>query len=101
MRPIAKVIFFAAIVPFFMFGGDVEPAEAQTLKKSIEVSGWIPYWRKATGTQEALLHLDAFTELNPFGYTVRSNGTLADTAKLDEEPWTTLIAEERKKKIRP
>ncbi|MDP3958399.1 MAG: glycosyl hydrolase family 18 protein [bacterium] len=73
---------------------------AKPLKSQLEVSGWIPYWRKATGTAEALAHLDAFTELNPFGYTVKKDGTLADTAELTEEPWTTLIAEARKKKVR-
>ena len=67
---------------------------------SLEVSGWIPYWRKATGTEEALAHLDAFKEINPFGYTVKRDGTLADTAKMDEEPWTTLITLAKERKIR-
>lgn len=67
---------------------------------SFEVSGWIPYWRSATGTQEALLHLDKLTEINPFGYTVKTTGQLVDTAKLDEEPWLTLFAAARAKKIK-
>lgn len=103
MKTVLKISMLALAVPFlFSVGpeGAVTRAEAQTLKKKVEVSGWIPYWRKATGTQEALAHLDAFTELNPFGYTVKSDGTLADTAKLTEEPWTALFAEARKKKIR-
>ena len=82
----------------------VSAAQKIAVKKSVvaplEISGWIPYWRKATGTAEALAHLDAFTEINPFGYTMKNNGTLADTAKMDEEPWTTLITEAKKKKIR-
>jgi len=101
MHYLKKALIIAVALPLLsVFPADANEAEAQTLKKSLEVSGWIPYWRKATGTQEALLHLDAFTELNPFGYTVKSDGTLADIAKLDEEPWTTLFAEARKKKIR-
>ena len=90
------------IALFFMFLPF--DADAATLKPApipkLEVSGWIPYWRSATGTADALLHIDAFTEINPFGYTVKNDGTLADTAKMDEEPWTTLIAEARKRKIR-
>lgn len=74
---------------------------SQNLKTSLlEVSGWIPYWRKATGTKEALAHLDIFTELNPFGYIMKTDGTLNDTAKMDEEPWATLIKEAKVKKIR-
>ncbi len=86
------------------FEADAATAKSAVVKKPavspLEVSGWIPYWRKATGTAEALAHMDAFTEINPFGYTMKNNGTLADTAKMDEEPWTTLIAEAKKKKIR-
>ena len=67
---------------------------------ALEVSGWIPYWRTATGTAEALVHLDAFTEINPFGYTVRTNGTLFDALGVDDMPWQTLIAAARAKKVR-
>ena len=67
---------------------------------ALEISGWIPYWRKATGTAEALAHMDAFKEINPFGYTVKDDGTLSDLMKIDEEPWTTLITEAKKKKVR-
>ncbi|MDP3784783.1 MAG: glycosyl hydrolase family 18 protein [bacterium] len=66
----------------------------------LEISGWIPYWRKATGTAEAISRLDTFKEINPFGYSVKNNGTLADTAKLDEEPWVSLIVAARAKKVR-
>ena len=33
---------------------------------SFEISGWIPYWRSATGTADVLPHLDLITEVNPF-----------------------------------
>lgn len=67
---------------------------------SFEVSGWIPYWRTATGTADALQHLDAFTEINPFVYTIKSDGTLVDNGKLDQEPWVSFIAAAKAKKIR-
>lgn len=66
----------------------------------LEVSGWLPYWRAATSTADALVHLDSFTEINPFAYSVRSDGTLADTMKIDEGPWPALIAAAKAKKVR-
>lgn len=76
------------------------PEAAAATKKPLEVSGWLPYWRKATSTADMRAHLDTFTEINPFGYTVKNDGTLFDAMKIDEEPWTSLIAEAKKKKIR-
>ena len=94
-----KAIFTLALVFMFLpFSVDAAILTSAP-KPKLEVSGWIPYWRKATGTADALLHIDAFTEINPFGYTVKNDGTLADTAKMDEEPWTTLITEAKKRKI--
>ena len=59
-------------------------ADAAAMYKPFEVSGWIPYWRTATGTADALLHLDSLTEVNPFVYTLKSDGTFLDNGKLDE-----------------
>ncbi|MEK7855403.1 MAG: peptidoglycan-binding protein, partial [Acidobacteriota bacterium] len=52
-----------------------------------EVTGWIPYWRQATGTADTLPHLSKMTEVNPFTYTVKSDGTLADNGPMNAEPW--------------
>lgn len=67
---------------------------------TFEVSGWIPYWRSATGTADALPHLQDFTEINPFVYTIKSDGTLVDNGKLDQEPWVTFIAAAKAKGVR-
>ena len=75
-------------------------AQAAGMYKPFEVSGWIPYWRTATGTADALMHLDSLTEVNPFVYTLKSDGTFRDNGKLDEEPWLTLRAEAKKKNVR-
>ena len=83
---------FLALAPF--------NAYAKTVTPPLEISGWIPYWRTATGTADALAHIDSFTEINPFGYTVKNDGTLFDAMKIGEEPWTTLIAEAKKRKVR-
>jgi spore germination protein YaaH len=67
---------------------------------SFEVSGWIPYWRSATGTQDVLPHLNILTSVMPFVYTVKSDGTLVDNGKLSEEPWKTFIAVAKALKVR-
>lgn len=73
---------------------------AAVISKPFEVSGWIPYWRTATGTAEVLGKFETFTEINPFGYTVDENGNLYDAASILQEPWTTVQAEAKKKGVR-
>ncbi|MCK9352281.1 MAG: glycosyl hydrolase family 18 protein [Candidatus Paceibacterota bacterium] len=67
---------------------------------AFEFSGWIPYWRSATGTRDVLPHLSSLTSVMPFGYTMKTDGTLADTARLTQEPWTSFIAEAKRNKVR-
>ncbi len=67
---------------------------------NLEISGWIPYWRKATGTLEAIAHIGTFTELNPFGYTVKSDGTLVDTSLMTQDPWPNLMSIAHANKVR-
>ncbi len=55
----------------------------------LEVSGWIPYWRVATGTADVLPHLSSLTAVMPFGYTVRNDGTLYDAYGLGSQDSTT------------
>ena len=67
---------------------------------AFEISGWIPYWRSATGTADVLPHLSQLTSVMPFGYTMKSDGTLVDTAHLSQEPWTSFIAAAKAAKVR-
>lgn len=67
---------------------------------AFETSGWIPYWRATTGTADVLPRLSQLTSVMPFGYTMKSDGTLADTAKLSEEPWKSFISAARAAKVR-
>lgn len=69
-------------------------------KGNFEFSGWIPYWRAATGTQDVLAHLSELTSVMPFGYSMKSDGTLSDTAHLNEEPWKSFIATAKKNNVR-
>lgn len=91
-------LLIGSILPVLFFAQNAEAATS-----SFEVSGWIPYWRSATGTMEFLNHADSFTEINPFVYTVRSDGTLYDAGGIEATstgPWPALLATARAKKIR-
>lgn len=67
---------------------------------SFEISGWIPYWRSATGTADVLPNLDLITEVNPFVYSMKTDGTIVDNGGMDKEPWTSFLAAARAKKVR-
>ena len=75
-------------------------SHAATWSAPFEVSGWIPYWKTASGTQEFITNIDSFKEINPFGYTVKEDGRIYDAAQLSVEPWTTVRALAKEKKIR-
>lgn len=71
-----------------------------TTSNKFEITGWIPYWRAATGTRDVLPHLDQLTEVNPFVYSVKTDGTIVDNSGMDQEPWTSFLAAARAKKVR-
>ncbi len=76
------------------------PAAAAPVKQTLEVSGWIPYWRSATGTAEVLPRVAELTTIHPFNYIVQPDGDIYDAANLDAEPWTILRAAAKEKKVR-
>ena len=92
MKMKSSVVFvclFTVLAPAF--------ASAAT---TFEVSGWLPYWRSATSTRDVLPHLNLMTEVNPFVYTLRSDGTFLDNGQMDQEPWVSFIAAAKAKKVR-
>ncbi len=93
----AQKAFFGAIISLFL----VFPvASFAGTPAKLTYSAWLPYWKKATSTEEALAHLNTFSEISPFSYTVKSDGTLVDTAKMTQEPWTTLFSSAQKQKVK-
>jgi len=83
------VIFSMLLISRSAFAATAK--QVKPLPPPFEISGWIPYWRSATGTAEALAHASVFTELSPFGYTVKHDGTIFDALKLDQDPWPQFI----------
>ena len=76
---------------------DVSYALAKT---TFEKAVWIPYWRKTEGSSTTLANLDKLTQISPFAYELQTDGTIKNVLKIEEEPWTTLIAEAKKKKVK-
>lgn len=90
----------SALMATFLVSGFV-PLEAQAASSSkLEVSGWIPYWRTEAGTKDAKKNISKMTEINPFAYSVRADGSLADTAKIGGKNWQGLITEAQKKRVK-
>jgi spore germination protein len=87
-----KKLFFAAIFGVSL----ITEASAATFEKVI----WIPYWRKTEGASTTLANLDKLTQISPFAFELQQDGSIKDALKYGEEPWTTLIAEAKKKKIK-
>ncbi|MBX4191931.1 hypothetical protein KW798_00360, partial [Candidatus Parcubacteria bacterium] len=88
------------LVALFVLVSPVFAHAATTPAPKLEVSGWIPYWRAATGTADTLPHLSALTTVHPFTISVTSSGKLAPQEDLSQEPWASFLAEAKKKKVR-
>ncbi len=56
-----------------------------------QVSGWIPYWAAADGIKDASRHLDSFTVLHPFSYSVDASGKPKDLADMGKSAWQRLM----------
>lgn len=92
-RVLSAAVALIVVSPLF--------ASAAVISKPFEISGWIPYWRTATGTADALVHLEAFTEINPFVYTVTENGRLNDAGSMiTESSWIQLKQAAKEKNVR-
>ena len=65
-----------------------------------EVSGWIPYWAETKGVADVTPHLSELSEINPFGFSVKTDGTLADTLNVTDPTWQNLFSQARAQNVR-
>ncbi len=65
-----------------------------------EISGWVPYWRVATATQDVIPHLNQLATVMPFSYTVTTGGIVVDTARLTDPTWVNFVAQAKAQKVR-
>ncbi|MES2203460.1 MAG: glycosyl hydrolase family 18 protein [Patescibacteria group bacterium] len=73
-----------------------QPAHAA----GFEYSGWIPYWRVATGTLDVAPHLSQLTTINPFSYEVTADGTIVDRANMDNISAQAFLAQAKAANVR-
>ncbi|MCR4330671.1 MAG: glycosyl hydrolase family 18 protein [Patescibacteria group bacterium] len=92
---LGKIIFLFAVVLSALPG-----VSFAATSESFEISGWIPYWRASLGVESILPHIGTFTEVNPFVYTVRQNGTLNEASPLTDAQWMNLAGQSKEKGIR-
>ena len=67
---------------------------------AFEISGWLPHWRSEKSVQSALANIDRFSEVNPFVYTVKLDGSLYENSLLTRDEWTSLKSASRERGIR-
>ncbi len=72
----------------------------ETRGASLEYSAWLPYWKKASGTPDALIHLNQLAEISPFAFSVNTDGSLKDVMKLSSAPWPELFSRARSQKVK-
>ncbi len=90
-----RIIFtvFIAFVCFvgtpYVFAGD----------DTLEVSGWIPYWRDTEGIKDAKKHLDVLDVVYPFAFTVTSDGELRDQAKMTDREWKNFVKSAQRRDV--
>ena len=100
------VVYLAILASFFLVFcpeksfGATATISTKPAVSPLEISGWIPYWRTATGTADAIAHINTFKEISPFGYTLKSDGTLFDAMKIESPEWQNLFKVAREKKVR-
>jgi spore germination protein YaaH len=94
-----KQKIFLLLASTILFTFNFFPLQTRASTKDLEVSGWIPYWASTTGTKDARKHITDFSIIFPFAYTVKTDGTLLDLAKLKKSSWKNLFTYARKKKV--
>jgi spore germination protein YaaH len=67
---------------------------------AFETAVWIPYWRKEEGVASTIANLNKVTQISPFAYELQNDGTIKDAMIASKEPWPTLIAQAKKKKVK-
>ncbi len=98
-----KYLYHVAILSIFVVFFMVTTSNtiyAANTKTPFDKAIWIPYWQKTAGASTTLPNLNLITQISPFAFELQTDGTIKNALKIDEEPWITLMAEAKKKKIK-
>lgn len=84
------------LITLLFLGYSISITSAAAFDKAV----WIPYWRKTEGASTTLQNIKTLTQISPFAYELQSDGSIKNALKVEDKPWTTLIAEAKKRKIK-
>src|SRR3989344_1927043 len=106
-KQIFRYINIALFLALFLGNAGVALAAGSKGDKDLQVSGWIPFWQIVKGAQDTEKHLDDLDIIHPFGYDVKSDGTLSDLAKVSRQvqaspektAWQSLFKQAKKKGV--
>ncbi|MBI3589530.1 MAG: hypothetical protein HY093_03940 [Candidatus Liptonbacteria bacterium] len=62
--------------------------------------GWLPFWKKESGTADISQNFEKLKEVSPFSYEVSSDGTLRDKLKINEGLWPEWLKAARAAKVK-
>jgi len=95
MKKISRVLFVTGVLWLGL-------APFSVLAASFYYGGWIPYWNETLGTQDVVnrFNIKPFTEISPFSYEVKYDGTLVDRIKINEAPWPDFLSAARAHKMK-
>ena len=85
---ISTLIGIGFLLPSFAFAG------------TLEITAWIPYWRAERGVTDITPRLSSFTEVNPFLYTVTTDGRLHQADEITDQEWQNLKQSAEEKGLR-
>lgn len=54
------------------------------------ISGWLPYWSKSEGVSSLERNYQIFSEINPFAFSVGSDGNIINKLEWEKSPWSEL-----------
>lgn len=66
---------------------------------TLEIAGWVPYWRDTQGIKDVTKHLDIIDVVHPFVFTVTTQGELRDQAGLSKKDWKKFRKTAEKKDV--
>lgn len=81
-------------------GSALIPQAVYAAAGTFEVSAWIPYWKADNGIASIMPQVSSFTEIDPFIYTVKKDGTLSAETPLTSTNWLQLQAAAKAQNVR-
>lgn len=84
---------------FFVFAFLLPSISFASSSDSLNVAGWMPYWRDSEAIKDAKKNIKDIDTVYPFAYSVQSDGAIKDLAGLTDKEWQSFMKLARSKDI--